>query len=171
VVLRAPTSEIQTIKPVRALINPAYLRITERGTYAPVIAEVLAAIAIATESTSVCAKAISALKRFTRDTKTADQDLHEILSCVQRSRNLLDILRAGLIKIKNSELADFDNVVSVQGFNQTIDEILDLAKTIAQGEAQISIVRRMTWSLRRSHSLDSWSGLKPTKTIWSKWLA
>lgn len=131
----------------------SYLHITERGTYASIMAEILAAIAIATESTSVCVKAISALKRFTRDTKTADQDLHDILSCVQRSRNLLDILRAGLIKIKDSDLADFDNVVSVDGFNQTIDEILDLAKTIAQGEAQISIVRRMTWSLRRSHSL------------------
>ena len=59
----------------------------------------------------MCVKAISALKRFTRDTKTADQDLNEILSCVQRSRNLLDILRAGLIKIKDGDLADFDNIV------------------------------------------------------------
>lgn len=114
------------------------------------MADVIGAIGLATQLASSCIKAISALKRFTKDVKSAESDLAEVLTRVQRSHNLLDIIRAALIEIKKSNAEEFSVVISVDGFRETIDEILTMAKDVSRGEARPSLVRRVTWSLQKS---------------------
>jgi len=124
------------------------------------MAEIIGAIGIATESASLCVKAISALKRFTKDMRSAESDLAEVLTRVQRSHNLLDIIRAALIEIKNSNVEEFDVVISVDGFRHTLDDILKLTKDVVKRHARLSVVRKVTWSLQRSRSVKLVERLK-----------
>ncbi|KAI3320736.1 hypothetical protein HD806DRAFT_506039 [Xylariaceae sp. AK1471] len=100
------------------------------------MADIIGAIGLATQLASLCVTAISALKRFTKD----------------RSHNLLDIIRAALIETKKSNIEEFNIVISVDGFRETVNEILKLAKDVVRGEARLSLVRRVTWSLQKSRT-------------------
>jgi hypothetical protein len=117
------------------------------------MADIIGAIGIATQLASLCVNTISALKRFTKDMRSAESDLAEVLTRVQRSHNLLDIIRTILIETKNSNVEEFNVVISVDGFRETVNEILQLAKDVVRGEARLSIVRRVIWSLQRSRTV------------------
>ncbi|KAI0454234.1 hypothetical protein F5B21DRAFT_245680 [Xylaria acuta] len=114
------------------------------------MADIIGAIGLATQLASYCIKAIRALKRFTKDVKSAENDLAEVLTRVQRSHNLLDIIRAALIEIKNSNAEEFGIAISVDGLRETMNDILKLAKDVARSEARLSLIRKVTWSLQNS---------------------
>ncbi|KAI1750409.1 hypothetical protein F4782DRAFT_250534 [Xylaria castorea] len=114
------------------------------------MADIIGAISLATQLASYCIKATSALKRFTEDVRSAESDLAEVLMRVQRSHNLLDVIRAALIEIKNSNAEEFGVLVSVDGLRETINDILKLAKDGARSEARLSLIRKVIWSLQKS---------------------
>ncbi|KAI0466080.1 hypothetical protein F4859DRAFT_337086 [Xylaria cf. heliscus] len=114
------------------------------------MADIIGSIGLATQLVCCCIKAINALKRFTKDVRSAESDLSEVLTRVQRSHNLLDIIRAALIEIKNSNAEEFGIVISVDGLRETVNEILKLAKDVARSEARLSLIRKVTWSLQKS---------------------
>ncbi|KAI0859947.1 hypothetical protein F4860DRAFT_237810 [Xylaria cubensis] len=114
------------------------------------MADIIGAIGLATQLASYCIQAISALKRFTEDVRSAESDLAEVLMRVQRSHNLLDIIRAALIEIKNSNAREFGVAISVDGLRETVNDILKLAQDVARSEARLSLIRKVTWSLQKS---------------------
>ncbi|KAI1177870.1 hypothetical protein F4777DRAFT_167691 [Nemania sp. FL0916] len=114
------------------------------------MADILSAIGLATQLASSCIMAINALKRFTKGVQSAESDLAEVLTRIQRAHNLLDIIRAALIEIKKSRAEEFNVIISVEGLRKTIDEILQLAKDVIRGQARPSLIRRVSWSLQKS---------------------
>ncbi|KAJ2989685.1 hypothetical protein NUW58_g3340 [Xylaria curta] len=128
------------------------------------MADIIGAISLATQLASLCIKAISTLKKFTKDVRSAESDLAEVLTRVQQSHNLLDIIRAALIEIKNSNAKEFSIVISVDGFRETVDEILKLAKDVLRSEARLSLIRKVTWSLQKSRKARLVERLKDHET-------
>ncbi|KAI6778763.1 uncharacterized protein J7T54_005866 [Emericellopsis cladophorae] len=115
--------------------------------------EVLSAVAVATESASLCVKAITALKRFSNGFSTASEDLENVMLRVKHANNLLDIIRGLLIELKTSNVQEYNVIIPVEGLRVTLNEILDMAGNFTRQEARLSWFRKASWSIHRSRSL------------------
>ncbi|CCC12934.1 unnamed protein product [Sordaria macrospora k-hell] len=116
------------------------------------MAEVLTGIAVATESLTLCIKAIVVLKRFYVTVKEAREDLNKILNLVGRTRNRIELMKMTLIELRKSTdpgiAAGF--ITACDGLNRTLEDLVQEASTIANGQSRFGIARRLRWSM--SHS-------------------
>ncbi|KAK3952329.1 hypothetical protein QBC32DRAFT_144561 [Pseudoneurospora amorphoporcata] len=116
------------------------------------MAEVLTGIAVATESLTLCIKAVVVLKRFYVTVKEAREDLNKILNLVERTRNRIELMKITLIELRKSTdsgiAAGF--ITACDGLNRTLEELVQEASAIANGQSRFGIARRLRWSM--SHS-------------------
>ncbi|KHE82483.1 hypothetical protein GE21DRAFT_10016 [Neurospora crassa] len=116
------------------------------------MAEVLTGIAVATESLTLCIKAVVILKRFYVTVKEAREDLNKILNLVGRTRNRIELMKITLIELRKTTdpgiTAGF--IAACDGLNGTLKELVQEASTIANGRSRFGIARRLKWSM--SHS-------------------
>lgn len=116
------------------------------------MAEVLTGIAVATESLTLCIKAIVVLRRFYVTVKEAREDLNKILNLVGRTRNRIELMKMTLIELRKSTdpgiAAGF--ITACDGLNRTLEDLVQEASTIANGQSRFGIARRLRWSM--SHS-------------------
>jgi hypothetical protein len=114
------------------------------------MAEVLPAITIAVEGFSLCVKATSVLNKFSRDAKAAQQDLVDILQRVERTKNLLELVRVALVELKNTGISDLSLALDGQGMQATLNDVLQLAAVTAAGQAQLGVYKRLLWAVKKS---------------------
>lgn len=116
------------------------------------MAEVLTGIAVATESLTLCIKAVGVLKRFYVTVKEAREDLNKILNLVGRTRNRIELMKMTLIELRRSTdpgiAAGF--ISACDGLNRTLEELVQEASAVANGQSRFGIARRLRWSM--SHS-------------------
>ncbi|KAJ4418024.1 hypothetical protein N0V85_001598 [Neurospora sp. IMI 360204] len=116
------------------------------------MAEVLTGIAVATESLTLCIKAVVVLKRFYVTVKEAREDLNKILNLVGRTRNRIELMKMTLIELRKSTdpgiAAGF--ITACDGLNRTLEELVQEASTIANGQSRFGIARRLRWSMSDS---------------------
>ena len=113
------------------------------------MAEVLTGIAVATESLTLCIKAVGVLKRFYVTVKEAREDLNKILNLVGRTRNRIELMKMTLIELRKSTdpgiAAGF--ITACDGLNRTLEELVQEASAIANGQSRFGIARRLRWSM------------------------
>ncbi|KAL0468339.1 hypothetical protein QR685DRAFT_573632 [Neurospora intermedia] len=116
------------------------------------MAEVLTGIAVATESLTLCIKAVVILKRFYVTVKEAREDLNKILNLVGRTRNRIELMKITLIELRKTTdpgiTAGF--IAACDGLNGTLKELVQEASTIANGQSRFGIARRLKWSMSQS---------------------
>lgn len=112
--------------------------------------DVLAAINVAAEGMSLCVKAISAIKKFSDNVRSAASTLVMMLKRLERTRNLLELLRVALTELRQTSFSDMALALDGELIKATLQNVLRLASNTVDGQTQIGVYNRIRWAFSMS---------------------